>query len=405
MQQHNRWIKIGLINFGIVALIGCIMRYKIGFDFPFLDQKRLLHSHSHYAFVAWVSHMLYTILTEFAVQKKSQKYPIYSKLIWFNLICAVGMVVGFMTQSYGPISITFSVLAILISYVFSYTYWNDLNTHHSGHVSTPWFKAALFFNCLSSIGSFILAWMMGTKHFDQNLYLASTYFYLHFQYSGWFFFGIMGILMNLFQQQFPSFKADPGVLRLFLYSCIPAYLLSVLWAHLPWYIYTIAVIAVVLQLLGLIKLIQLLSKLLPEIKQKWNLISKLIFAASFAALTIKLCLQAGSIFPDISKLAFGFRSIVIAYLHLVLLAFVSLFIVAYLYNQNKIPDTRASRLGIVALAIAVFLNEFVLMIQGVSSFSYTIIPFLNEILFGVSLLIFISVCFIIISSYRNRVQN
>jgi hypothetical protein len=38
------WLKFSLINLLIVALIGLLMRYKIGFEFPFLDQKHLQHS-------------------------------------------------------------------------------------------------------------------------------------------------------------------------------------------------------------------------------------------------------------------------------------------------------------------------------------------------------------------------
>ena len=46
---YQKYSKIALINLSVVALIGVIMRYKIGFDFPFFDQKHLQHAHSHFA--------------------------------------------------------------------------------------------------------------------------------------------------------------------------------------------------------------------------------------------------------------------------------------------------------------------------------------------------------------------
>ena len=44
------------------------------------------------------------------------------------------------------------------------------------------------------------------------------------------------------------------------------------------------------------------------------------------ALSAKFLLQLGSTIPALSQLGFGFRPIVIAYLHLVLLAVISLFL-------------------------------------------------------------------------------
>ena len=58
------WLKFSLINLLIVALIGLLMRYKIGFEFPFLDQKHLQHSHSHFAFVGWISHTLMVLMIQ-----------------------------------------------------------------------------------------------------------------------------------------------------------------------------------------------------------------------------------------------------------------------------------------------------------------------------------------------------
>jgi hypothetical protein len=38
---------------------------------------------------------------------------------------------------------------------------------------------------------------MVTKNIHQNEYLASIYYYLHFQYNGWFFFACMGLLFSM----------------------------------------------------------------------------------------------------------------------------------------------------------------------------------------------------------------
>jgi hypothetical protein len=102
------------------------------------------------------------------------------------------------------------------------------------------------------------------------------------------------------------------------------------------------------------------------------------------ALTLKIALQLGSTIPEISKLAFGFRPIVIAYLHLILLLIVSLFILAYMYSANIIIPSKTSRVAIYVFTLGAILNEIVLSIQGIGAFSYTIIPFANEMLFGIA---------------------
>ena len=49
------WLKFSVFNFCIVALIGVLMRYKIAYSLPFLDQKFLQHGHSHFAFYGWIT--------------------------------------------------------------------------------------------------------------------------------------------------------------------------------------------------------------------------------------------------------------------------------------------------------------------------------------------------------------
>ena len=42
-RQNPGFIFFALFNLVIVALLGVLMRYKIGFEFPYLNQKYLLH--------------------------------------------------------------------------------------------------------------------------------------------------------------------------------------------------------------------------------------------------------------------------------------------------------------------------------------------------------------------------
>nr|MBP6448391.1 hypothetical protein [Saprospiraceae bacterium] len=185
--------------------------------------------------------------------------------------------------------------------------------------------------------------------------------------------------------------------KTFFIACIPAYLLSILWAKLPWYLYILPVVAVLLQLWGLSILVKKVIIHLKHIKTTWPKTVQWLFGLAFIALIIKFLLQAGSVFPEISKLAFGFRSIVIAYLHLVLLAFTTLFLLGYMFLDKYIRQNKLSNISLIVFSIGVFANEFVLMIQGVTSFVYILVPYLNQVLFGVSLIMLFSLILLVFS--------
>ena len=121
-----------------------------------------------------------------------------------------------------------------------------------------------------------------------------------------------------------------------------------------------------------------------------NYLKYLILFISLA-LSVKFLLQLGSTIPAVSELAFGFRPIVIAYLHLILLAIISLFLLFYVYANNFVVINKKTILGLILFSLGVILNEVVLGIQGVASLSYTLIPFINESLFGIALLLFTSI--------------
>ena len=66
------WLRIGVANLLIVALLGFVIRYKIGFEFPWLHQKHLQHAHSYFAFAGWVTHMLFVLLGSFLQKNISE---------------------------------------------------------------------------------------------------------------------------------------------------------------------------------------------------------------------------------------------------------------------------------------------------------------------------------------------
>ena len=400
------WLKFSLLNLLIVALIGLLMRYKIGFEFPFFDQKHLQHSHSHFAFSGWISHTLMVLMIVFLEKKKvllqaqddnreknieNRFFKKYSSILSANLICAYGMLVFFIIQGYGLFSIIFSTSSIIVSCVFAYYFVKDLKLISDDDLSKNWFKTALFFNVISSFGTFALAYMMISKNIHQNEYLASIYYYLHFQYNGWFFFACMGLLFSFLQLKPSENSFFKRTFWLFFLSCIPAYFLSTLWWDLPIWIYLITVVAAFIQVYAWFRFLIIIIKSKREFLYNFPFFLRYILLFVAFALSIKFLLQLGSTIPVLSRLAFGFRPIVIAYLHLVLLAIISLFLLFYVYANHLIHFNRQIKIGVITFSIGVLLNEIILAIQGVASFSYTPIPYVNEMLFGAAIVLVIGI--------------
>ena len=399
------WLKISLINLCIVAVLGVLMRYKIGFEFPYLDQKHLQHSHSHFAFAGWLGHTLMVLMVYFVQTKiidfKGNKY---NTIIIANLICSYGMLVSFIIEGYGMISIILSTASIFVSYIFAYRFIKDLKLLDDDLLAKSWFKAALFFNVFSSLGTFYLAYMMASKNVVQDWYLSSIYYYLHFQYNGWFFFACMGFafgFLNLRKSEHSFYETS---FKLFAISCVPAYFLSTLWLDLPLWIYIITVIAAVIQVFAWFKFIAVLLKTRKNILENYAPVLRYILLFVGFALSIKLLLQLGSTVPIISQLAFGFRPIVIAYLHLILLGIITLFILFYIYANHLIIISKNIKFGVILFTIGVLLNEIILAIQGIAAFSYTLIPYVNEMLFGIAIILFIG---IVVTAYFSikKVKN
>lgn len=395
----RRWLQISFLNLLLVSVLGVTLRYKIAFAFPFFDQKFLQHGHSHFAFAGWLTQVLMVLLVQYLSQYKGGN--VFKDYRWFltaNCITAYGMLIFFPLQGYGFWSISFSTLSIFVSYFFAIRYWKDLNRLSVNSTSHYWFKAALVFSVISSIGAFSLAFMMATKNLHQTWYLAAAYFFLHFQYNGWFFFAGMGLLVSKIEKLFNTPKQWKIIFWLFALACVPAYFLSALWLPIPLFVYLLVIVAAIAQVAGWGLLLRSMLKNKTAIRNVFHQKGRLLLILAGVALTIKLLLQLGSTHPALSQIAFGFRPIVIGYLHLVLLGVITIFILGYIISMDLIGRGKYFMPGIWIFIAGIIINEVLLMLQGALGLSYIIVPFINEFLFIAALILFSGILLFNISS-------
>lgn len=396
--KRSFWLKFSVFNFFIVALLGVTMRYKILYSMPFLDQKHLQEAHSHFAFYAWITNAIYVLILNYLSKINTEiNLKKYEKLIIVNLIASFFMLGTFIYGGYFWASITGSTVALLCSFVFFFFFIRDSKKIQD--TSKIWFLAGLFFAVISSVGVFNLGYMMMSKTATQDLYLASEYYYLHFQYNGFFIFSCIGFLLFSMKKAGSAIseKQNKLIFWLLFIGCIVGYGLSILWMKMPVFIFVAIVLATVGQTIGAVMLYNFVKKNWTNLVLKWSPMHRFVLMYAGFAFATKIALQLGSNIPALNQFAFGFRNVVIAYLHLVLLMCIATFLINEILATNYFTITKKLLLGVKLLLLGIFLNEFILGLMGVFSIKYISIPFANEMLLVVSLLMFASIFWIFIN--------
>ncbi|AQY22529.1 hypothetical protein [Riemerella anatipestifer] len=359
-------IKFGLFNFLLVAILGAIMRYKIVWSLPFLNQKHLQEAHSHFAFYGWVSSIIYLLMVHSAkeILPAKQLYR-YKTIIILNFVASYGMLFSFLYGGYYWSSIFWSAIALFLSFGILSLWVKDYK--HLQHPSKVWFLGGLFFASFSSLGVFSLAYMKAFGIIHQSLYWASTLFYLHFQYNGFFVLSCIGIILSTLPlQQKDSYKHSL-IFGAFALSTLCSYTLSITWISNSKWLLGISLLGNIIQLLAIYGLACLIKKYLKISLKKYTSLEKITFSIVIISYFFKVILQQLSAIPEISQWVFGFRAIVIAYLHLILLVCISSFLLLQIITRYGFHQSKTTKIGLILYLVFVLLNELILAQIGLLS--------------------------------------
>lgn len=308
----------------IVAAIGTFLRMKFVFPIELLNFENTLHSHSHFAILGWLYNALYIAIV-YTYVKDPVKQKKYNILFWITQVSIIGMLFTFAWQGYAAYSITFSTLHIFCSYAFIFFVLKDISSIKHETLSLKFIYGALFFLFLSSLGPWGLVVVVIQGSAGTDLYKQIIYFYLHFQYNGWFIFALIGLWLKYYETKGAKFNERTALyaFNTLFYSNVTAYTLSLLGFKLPAYIYWLAIITAFVQLIGLRYLYKLLFANEIKVFHDKNNITHSLFRFSFLALFIKYLLQLVSALPNIGDAAFLSREVTIGFIHLVMLGVIS----------------------------------------------------------------------------------
>jgi hypothetical protein len=154
-------------------------------------------------------------------------------------------------------------------------------------------------------------------------------------------------------------KHSKKVFAFFNLACVPAYALSLLWSQPSVIFNIIGGIGALLQLIGLFYLLQDVKAV--EWRKTW--INHLLLF-SLVAFSAKIILQFFSAFPSIASLAYYQRNFVIAYLHLVLLGFISAFVFAQVFASMQ--NVKSVKQGLLLFLFSFISTELLLVLNAFS---------------------------------------
>jgi hypothetical protein len=361
MSRKRSWLTLSLVNLSLVAFFGFTLRSKILFPLPSIDFRHVLSAHSHFAFAGWAGLALMTLLIYEILPENIAAKKIYQWVLAGIEVSSLGMALSFPFVGYNAVSIFFSTLYIVAVVVFAPVFIKDVIEYVKEKNVKVLSISALSSLFLSFSGTLGLVYMLVTGSVNSLLYRDSIYVFLHFQYNGFFTLSVFALLMNQLNKRGVLTGGSGKFFSVFLCaSVLPAVFLSLLW-HNKSLFYITAAIGCLLIIAALVCLFLFIRRLkFQELFS--NRFGKTLLIFSIISFSLKMLLNVGTIFPTLGNAVYGDRPVIIGFLHLVFLAFLSFYILCVLVDIQFFK--RRNYYAIVVFSVGIFANEILLMLQG-----------------------------------------
>lgn len=343
----QKLVKLPLFFFFVAAVIGVILRWHQAWSIPGFTYPFWLHAHSHIMFLGWVFNAL---AVNFVIQLvPAQRHPTYKTIFIVLNILLAGMLLAFPMGGYNLFSIALSTIHTIVVVVFIIRFFRDTQSAKN-LLACRFARWALLFFVISSVGPFALGGLVANGMEHTSWYRLAVYYYLHFQYNGVFTFGVLALFYCLLSQyridvdQVYGRKAQ----RIMAVACFPAYVLSALYLDPGIIFNAIGFLSATLQLVAL-GFLTISVRGFKELLRKFPFSTRILLVFAVLSFCTKIILQLASALPQVAHLANDIRMYVIAYLHLVLIGFVSFFLLGYYQVVSLVPVIRPIPLALLLL--------------------------------------------------------
>src|SRR5699024_4019410 len=149
------------------------------------------------------------------------------------------------------------------------------------------------------------------------------------------------------------------------------------------------------QIISISLLVRAILQIRKAIQAQLTQHIQMTFLFIYMLLIAKSVMEFGLLHEFFATLIFDTRPVIVGYLHLMLLGFISIFILTQ-YQITKLLDEQKNTV-LYRLAIFIFgfvINELVLFISGLAGWNGWNIPLTNELLFIASILLLIGILLI-----------
>ena len=383
-------VRLALFYLMSIATIGVMLRWY-SIEFLPIDYKGFLHAHSHTAFLGWVYVSFVVILNKLYIPVAKLKSKSYLWISILTHITLLGILVSFPIQSYGFFSILFLSLFLISTYFYVWFFRKNKVVTVKHTLSFSFVRMALFFMLFSGIAPWLLGAVIKLFGKTSVIYHDSIYFYLHFQYNGWFLFALLGVVLFFIEEKdivLPTKKLK-FILRLLLISTFLSYFSNVLWSSPSLIFNGIAFVGVVGEWISLFLLLKYFYTVRESFKNEFSSYQTFILVMVFALLMVKASLQLFQVFPYFAIISYQIRNFIIAYLHLILLGIFTPFLFLFLHQNRLIVF---SKLWFSVFYIGFVLNEVFLFTHAITIWGEwkTNIPF-SWLLLVVSILMLVGI--------------
>ena len=399
-------IQWAFLYFIITILLGLSLRVSYIAD-VFFNIRHVTHSHSHIGLLGWIYTILSSLICQYFLRETDRK-P-YFILFLCTQFCILGMLFSFPFGGYFLYSIIFSSLFIICTYWFSifflkrskkynfirFSISKSVDTEHDKPLSLKFVHWGIYFLILSSIGIWLLPVAIVKAGKGSDWYNSALYFFLHFQYNGWFLAVLFGLLVGEIEHKsLLNSKRLKGALYNFVIGTIGSVTLSwVGFFNEP-----------ILYIIGNISGFLLLASIFELYRAYMQLEKPAFLMQMFLLLCmLKTIFMFLGSFPWIAEVVLPNREFVISYLHFTFLGVIGFGVLHFLEKNLHIHFPYWS----LSLYTTAFVgSEILIAYKGIAILCELFVPdnyYLLLIVF--SSLFFIAAgywCYIIFRKVRNK---
>lgn len=338
------------------------------FNLPAIDYNRLVDTHGHFAFMGWATLALLTLMV-YELPGELYNKKKYQLLLASVLICSWATLLLSSFESLKSVSEYVSFIYTAVTYIFSWLFIRDITKTNASRTVKLLAASSMLSLVLSSAGIIMLAYLFAVKSLNAVLYRDALFGYLHLQYNGFFTLAVFTLIYNKVTQHttHQSRKMIHWFATMLCLSVIPSMFLTFLWHQTNVLLHILSAAGFVLLLLCMVFFFISTPLLLQEFRMIKPSI-RYMAILSISAFVVKIFLQSLTFIGSVNVLVFGNRPMIMGFLHMVFLGFVTLFLVTY-FAQKKLINIqhKFSRFAFALFTFAILLNEILLMLQGLGN--------------------------------------